>query len=387
MDSLNERADLGRAEPWLRWVGLGTWAFLGLSRLVPLWLTVRGTPAPIWIWPWLLYGAAFIGASLHGRFPTWLGVACLALQSVAALVLPWAGFHGFEGLMASIVVVQVPTILPLRSAVAWMLAQVPFLIGAVYPFSTATELMEILGAYSAFSVFALLVYWLVSQERRARRELAHANAGLLSTRALFLDGVRQGERLRISRELHDSVGHHLTALSLQLELAKQLVQGQGAEPVARAQQISREALGEVRRVVSAMQSAEPLDFVATLRALAAGIPVPRIHVKAAEGLQLDDREASHALFRCIQEAITNSVKHAGASNVWVEITRTDRSTGASTGASFEIQIRDDGSGVKTLVEGAGLRGIRARVAQLGGSADFGPAPEGGFGMRLSVPAP
>ena len=362
-----DRARLGRTEPWLRVIGLLIWAFIGLTRL---------EPKP-WVIPWLIYAAAFLALGLHSRFPQWLKVALLATQSAAVLALPRFGLSGFEGLLLSIVVTQVPIVLSLRHAISWAVGQVPPMMIAVYPYNNFRQLMEILGAYSAFTLFALLVYRLHLQELRARTELASTNAALLSTRAMLVEASRQTERLRISRELHDSLGHHLTALSLQLELAQRIGAGPAVEPVNRAREISRASLAEVRKVVGEMQSPQSLDLVAALKALAGGIPEPKISIQAPERLAIDDAEAGHVLFRCIQEAITNSVKHASAQQIWVEIHQTP--------SLVEVTIRADGQGIGQLKRGNGLEGMQARVAQVKGKVAFDSAPGRGFTVRLEVP--
>jgi len=363
-----DRVELRRTEAWIRVLGFVIWAFVGISRL-------HGT-LPSWLGVWLGYGAAFAIASLHRRIARPFAIAALVVQVAAVVAMPHLGFAGFEGLLLSIVAVQVPMVLSLRAGIVWALAQVPLLLGTVATQKSALELMEIFGAYATFTAFAFLVYWLHSQELRTRRELMRAHTELLSTRALVLDGVRQAERLRISRELHDSLGHHLTAMSVQLELAREMAAGEAIEPIARAQEVSKQALAELRTTITDMQR-DDLDFVATVRALAAGIPKPRIHVTAEDSLRVDDRETSYALFRCIQEALTNSLRHARATNIWIEVTR-----GAE---GLAVEIRDDGAGPSGTRHGTGLRGIETRVAQLGGTVEHGSGRDGGFAVRIAVP--
>jgi signal transduction histidine kinase len=365
---VTDRTELGRAEAWIRALGFAIWAFVGISRLDGV--------AAAWLPAWLGYGAAFAIASLYRRIPRLLAVAALVAQAAGVIAMPHLGLVGFEGLLMAIVAVQVPMVLSLRAGIVWAVAQLPFVLGTVAADKRAVELLEIAGAYSTFTAFAFLVYWLYGQERRARRQLARAHADLLATRALVVDGVRQAERLRISRELHDSLGHHLTAMAIQLEVAEQSALGDAAEPVARARAETKDALAELRRTIAAMQRDET-DFVASVRALASGIPHPHIHVAADDALRIDDRETSHGLFRVIQEAITNSVKHAGADHVWVDV--------ESGQAGVVVEVRDDGAGATGFVEGAGLRGIRARVAQLGGTVELGPSRDGGFRVRASIP--
>ncbi len=367
-----DRVELGRTEALIRVLGFVIWAFVGLSRLVP----VLDEAPPAWLGAWLGYGAAFALASLHRRIVRPLAIAALVVQAAIVVAMPHLGFAGSEGLLMSIVAVQVPMILSLRTGIAWAIAQVPFLLATVAPDKHVVELMEILGAYAMFTAFAFLVYWLYGRELRTRRELMRAHAGLVSAQALVLDGVRQAERLRISRELHDSLGHHLTAMSIQLEVARQVSIGDAVDPIARAQDVSKQALAELRKTVTDMQHDE-LDFVATVRALAAAIPKPRIRVTADESLRIDDREIAHALFRCIQEALTNSLRHAGASNISIDVAR--------RGEAIAVEVRDDGAGADGVGAGTGLRGIQTRIAQIGGMVEHGSGRDGGFHVRITVP--
>jgi signal transduction histidine kinase len=369
MRLFDERAALGRVEPSLRAVAFAIWAFVGISHL--------SGALPSWLLPWLVYGGGLVAGSLRARLPDAMNLAVLLVQSAAALVLPSFGLAGFEGLLLSVVVAQVPTVLCFPAAVAWAVAQMPVLLAVVFHSKRPTERMEILGAYSAFCAFALLVYWIHLQERRARRELADTNAVLLSTRALLVEGSRHGERLRISRELHDSLGHHLTALSVQLALAEKLAEGRVTDPVGKARAIARESLGDVRRVVNATRSFVAADLTDALKAVAAGIPTPRISVTASADLPEGTDESTHAVFRCVQEAITNSVRHADAQHVWVELTRSRE--------GMDVRIRDDGSGVSVLRLGNGLRGMQERISQVGGKVEFTSKPGRGFEVHMSVP--
>jgi signal transduction histidine kinase len=366
----SERIDLGRTEAWLRSIGVVIWAFVGLSRLDAL-------ASSAWLAAWAVYGAGLIASGLHRRMPQALAVILLLAQSGAAIGLPSLGFAGFEGLLMSIVVAQVPTILSIRAAIVWALVQEAPLLAIVYSFKSAVECMEILGAYSTFSAFTLLVYWLHRRELRARRELAESNAELLATRALLVEGVRQSERVRISRELHDSLGHHLTALSVQLELARRSPPEKMGEPVARAQDVTKSALEEVRTVVSAMRSPEGFDLLGALKAIASWIPKPRVHIAAKDAWCIEDGATGHAVFRCIQEAITNSLKHADASNIWVDVERSEH--------AIKVQVRDDGKLARDVKPGHGLSGIKGRMDQIGGSAEFRSVPGESFSVVLTAP--
>jgi signal transduction histidine kinase len=371
MSLWDQRAELGRTEPWIRAIGGGIWLFVGLSRLHAV------APLPPWIWPWLSFGAAFAISSAHRHVPQWLAVAALALQTLSVLPLPRVGLPGFEGLLLAIVAAQVPTILSLRASVVWACLQLIPLAAIVWTLKQPVERAEILGAYSTFSAFALLVYWLQQNEREARRALAGANVEILGARSLVVEGVRRGERLRISRELHDSLGHQLTALRLQLELASRHEDDQvSLEAMTMARAISQAAISNLRQVVKAIQSEAWPDFTAALNALASGLPGTAVTIQASEGFAVAG-ETGHLLFRCVQEAITNSLKHSDGRRIWVTLSQDS--------GGIDVRVRDDGRSIGRVVPGFGLRSIQARAAQLGGVAESGPVPGGGFEVRIVVP--
>jgi signal transduction histidine kinase len=371
-----QATDLGRAEVWLRVVGLSIWAFVGVSR----WVTHPGVGLPAWSWIWVSYGAAYVVASLHARLPRSVAVAALVSEAVAATLLPLAGLVGFEGLLLSIVVVQLPTVLPWRASLAWACAQLPLLAAVVSIHRGPWEVLEALGAYATFCAFGLLLYRTHRQEQLARRALAVANAEILAMRSLLLEGAREGERRRISRELHDSLGHQLTALRVQLELAAQLASGESAEALERASAVSQQAIGEVRRAVGALRRSEAIDLGEALRGLTTAIPAPRIHLAPRDRpLHLSEPGLAHAILRCAEEAITNAVRHAGAHNVWID-TRCEPDR-------FELTVRDDGRGAAAVLEGHGLTGMRERVEELGGSIALRTSPGAGFEVRIVLPRP
>ncbi|MBL8950672.1 MAG: sensor histidine kinase [Myxococcaceae bacterium] len=365
----DERAILGPIEPFLRGLALVVWAFVGLSRL-------EGDGPKLWLAPWLVYAAGMLLGAARSRLPHPVNVGVLLAQSASVLALPVTGFVGFEGMLLSFVVVQLPAVISLRAAVVWAALHVPLLLPFVWSHNSARQLIEICGAYAGFSTFALLVHYVRLREQVARAALAKSNASLLATRAMLVEGSRQAERLRISRELHDSLGHHLTALNLHLDLAARQTSGPAAEALQRAKTISQQSLAEVRKVVSEMQAEGGVDLLPSLRALAAGVPAPKVHIEAPDTLSLADAATSHTVFRCVQEAITNALKHSAARNVWVKL--------ALVGPRLEVTVRDDGAGAAKLVKGRGLDGISARVAELGGEAHFESGA--GFTVVLKVPA-
>ena len=364
---------------------------LGLVDLLRRHFGVNASPATLValdVVVFVLFGAAFwrnldgdrIGE--QGRAGVWL----LALQSALGLLFSTALFF--------IVAAEVCFVLPRRAAFLWVMAQMCAGVGLVLalpeeslmrftsggdaPPVWVTRLMQSL-MYPMILSFSYCLGLLAATERRHRRELARVNAELKATQALQADSVRLAERLSISRELHDALGHQLAALSINLQLAGRLAEGDAAQPVKEAHVIARTLLSDVREVVGAMRHGTSIDLRRALETLAAGIRRPRVHVEASDELSEADPLRAHTLFRCAQEMVTNAVRHSGARNVWLRL--------ESGGGGLTLEARDDGRGAESLRPGNGLRGMRERVEESGGELNVETSAGGGFSARVWLPAP
>ncbi|MCX6606291.1 MAG: sensor histidine kinase [Acidobacteria bacterium] len=228
--------------------------------------------------------------------------------------------------------------------------------------------------WQAFAFFAAV---LLEEAERRGRELAVRNGELLATQTMLSESAKVGERLRIARDLHDSAGHLLTALSVNLQLASRLVEGPGAEQVRRAHVVARTLLGEVRETVGTMREEAVIDLEKAVRQLTAAVVRPAVHVEIAEGLAMADPARAHALFRCVQEILTNTMRHGEAKNLWLRVGRGD--------GTVKVEARDDGRGCGTLKEGNGLRGMRERLEECGGWLLVETSEGAGFSYRLELP--
>jgi signal transduction histidine kinase len=221
--------------------------------------------------------------------------------------------------------------------------------------------------------------WAVRSEQReaaARRRLAVANAELRATTALLAESSRAGERLRIARDLHDLLGHQLTALALELEVAAHRSEPPARAHVERARGLAKELLGDVRTAVGELRAGSP-DLSRALAAVVADLPHPRVHLKVDDAVEADEA-CTAALIRCVQEAVTNTIRHAAAENLWIDV-------GRSATAEIVLTARDDGRGTSVLRLGHGLTGVRERIGQLGGAVSFDT--RSGFTLCARVPAP
>ena len=334
------------------------------------------------------FGAAFwwnTRGDGSGRL-TRIGVALLVFQLL---------FSTFSPEIAYIVAAQLPFMMPVRQALKWLAAQALALVVLVIvavaagDFVPADSLAHAPLAISAPGTIVYMLAWmafafgagyLATSEERGHRELARSNAELLATQALLSDGTRAAERLRISRELHDVVGHHLVGLSVNLQLASHLAAGRAAEqPLREAALVAKLLLTEVREVVGALRDPRQTDLRRALELLVGGVAEPRIHLCLPDDLDGLDPACSHVFFRCVQEAITNSIKHSGARNMWVELQQMDD--------KWDMLVRDDGRGAASVAAGNGLKGMAERVEEVGGRLNLETRAGEGFKLRASIPAP
>ena len=135
----------------------------------------------------------------------------------------------------------------------------------------------------------------------------------------------------------------------------------------------------MREAVRSLRGDAAVDLERVLAPLAAGIERPAIHLAVPAALELADPERAQALVRCVQEIITNAIRHSGAEHLWIEV--------AQAGGRLEVVGRDDGRGARRLRFGQGLTGMHERLAGLGGSLEVDSPPAGGFRVRAVIPPP
>lgn len=375
----------------LRYAGLFTWAMVGLpllySWLLPLFsataedqLALRPMPWQGWL-AYMAFGVsyAWLTRGLGVRRRSIGDFALLLILTVAAIGVSYYNESGLGSVLLMVAACVLPWLLSLPTGVAWLLlsqaAVVPvFMRWLNFPLVEA--LMQSV-LYAGFSGFVFVTSLVAKQQAEAREEQRRLNAELRATRALLAESARVNERTRISRELHDLLGHHLTALSLNLEVAGHLSEGRVKEHVQQAHTLARLLLTDVREAVSQLREGGAIDLGAALRPLAENVPALAIHMDIEEPLTLDDPEAAHVLLRCTQEIITNAVRHASAHNLWIRARREDGHIG--------IEARDDGAGAETVIPGNGLRGMRERLAQHGGELRIETCAGSGFRLHLSMP--
>ncbi len=304
----------------------------------------------------------------------------LVVQMAMAVYLIWLYPSFIVTCLLVVVAWQTGWLFSLRVALLVALAQAVALasIKCVGPTGQSDNLsLLILFIACGFQVFAITAAHLARSEAQARDELIRLNGELRATQALMAESARMSERLRISRDLHDILGHNLTTLAIHLEVASRLVRGQAAEHVQCARDVASALLRQVRGVVNRVR-VEPVDLRAALSALTDGALGLNVRLVLPDELAALDAARADAVIRCVQEVITNALRHARAKELLVELEQT-------ADGSVSINARDDGQGGK-FVEGGGLTGMRERFKMLGGELSIASSPGEGFAVRGAIPA-
>jgi signal transduction histidine kinase len=356
-------------------IGLITWLIVAVPTTY--WqIEDVGLAAPSTIALIVAFAAFLIFFLLRGRG------GCSRQQEILLLVLQTAAAYAGVALQPKSFVTV------LLVVVAGQLGAYPLRIAVPICVALAVGLAAIIGwqsgpalglalAYFAFFLFASFTAHIAHSEAEARQALAEANAELTLTSGLLDINSRTSERLRIARELHDLLGHHLTALSLNLETASHLADGEARQQIEKSKAIAKKLLSDVRSVVSRLRDEEPVDLSEALQSLREVISTPSLHLEMPGELSVNDAQVAQVALRTVQEIVTNAVRHSGARNLWLTLGTSDH--------TLAIDARDDGGGTDHVRFGNGLRGIRERVEQVRGSLEVSSVRGRGFSVHVRLP--
>jgi signal transduction histidine kinase len=387
LDALLSRIrNIGELKPieWLRYVGLLIWLLTAIPLLFMPWLMPE-SPQPHRVIGWWSGGVLFLLALWHPivplqrQGPFWKRVLILLVMSIAAFAVSYFTRSAIGSLLAMLVAALLPWMLPLIIGIGWVFfLAIVFSVWVIFvPEGTWLILLVYLLLNLGLTSFPFIASLLALKQVKARAELRRVNSELLATQSLLTQNTRIAERVRISRDLHDLVGHHLTALSLNLEVASHVSEGKAREHVEQAASIARLLLADVREVVSDMRSDDQVDLRAALNTLAEGVPELNIHLDIPDEWSTTDPRRAQILLRCAQEVITNAVRHAQATNLWICLT--------SGQDGLVLRARDDGCGSPDLLPGNGINGMRERLRELGGRLDIATRPGAGFQVKAWLP--
>jgi signal transduction histidine kinase len=315
----------------------------------------------------------------------YFGVQVTIIMGLMILSSPSDVFNLFFYILA----LEAMMVLPARPATSWIAGfYLLDSLSALWSRGT-TGIIAVLFYAAAFMLTAVFGYAL-RQAEIARRKSEELLEELRATQRQLQDMAVTEERNRMAREMHDSLGHRLTVSIVQLEGAQRLIPTdpeRAARMVGTMRDEMKEALGELRRAVSALRApiANDLPLDIALSNLSktfqqnTGIPT---HFSVSPGFPVLPETHRLALYRAAQEALTNIQRHAMARNAWLELT--------ADGQKITLLMQDDGKGIDShSINGtsSGLLGLRERAAQLGGELTLTERPGGGAQLIFTVPLP
>jgi len=301
----------------------------------------------------------------------------LALQ----IILVWLLIYHDKYQIIPILLVLITTQLPAYFSRMQSLLIILF-INIVYYFILITAQPE-------QSIFTVLIFLLLQvfgfstieitlREQLARENLAAINQELIATRFMLKESTQKQERLRISRDLHDVLGHQLTALTLNLEITSHKVPDEHKNAANDNLRQAKQLLDDVRNVVKEMRSKEQFDLIASTKTLFQQLPKCQFSILAKSTspndseLTINSLTLKNQLFHCLQEGISNALRHGHANSFNLSLNKdNDRIT---------LELQDNGSGIVTDVSsvefGSGLLGMNERLKDFNGSAKLIKTPKG-----------
>lgn len=346
--------------------------------------------------------AAFsLGAGVPAFVATGLGVAMVVLAARAAHVrrsLVSLYFAAQSALAVGILVLGegrgVLVVMPLvsqlavvasrRTVVLYATAGAAVFAGAFGPHAASGAMvLGQLAAFLAAALFTIVFTDVALRERRARTESERLAAALEQAQSRIAELAVADERVRLAGEIHDGLGHALTAARMQIEGAAAVLDRDPArakEALGKASRLVRDGLADVRHSVRALRSdGEEATLEARLRRLVHETPDELDVDLALHG----ERRAllpseEHALFRVAQEALTNVGRHARATRVTVTLD--------CRAAQTVLEVVDDGRAENEVVFGVGLTGMQERLARFNGSLAVAREHRGGVRVRAVLPA-
>lgn len=365
----------------VKWLAGLTWVAVGLPELLKFHPNAAPSADPggfLWVVAFLIFGPAFwaSGSIARARKTFSVRLAALGVATASAFAMLYLKPSCYAEALLVVVAWQAALLLPTLWVFVWIGIQAAMIFIFYQWISPVLNGWAIALIYLAFQLYAFLTAHVAKSETQARHEMVRINAELKATQLLLAQSTRIGERTRISRELHDVMGHDLTALSLHIEVALNSP-SDSRQPLVKARSLATGLLQKVRNIVSLMRPDNGTSLIPMLRALAADAPQLQIHLDVVGDIEVTDPGPSHTLLRCVQEIITNARTHSGGSNLWLSVLR--------DGADIVVRAHDDGHGDPQLCFGRGLNGMKERLEEFGGSLIAKNVPHRGITLDIRLP--
>lgn len=328
-------------------------------------------------WSWAIWAVSAVALLARRRVPLVAGTACVAGVVTWAAMGHIGELLNLPGMVALYVVATSGT--RRRSIVVGALA---VLAGGFGGFLFQHDTSPVLDA--AWPVVPLLL----GEAVRQRREWQAEHQARVEAEAATARAEAAAVRAEVAREVHDVVAHTLAAVNVQMGVAHAAFDSRpevAREALDTARRASRAALDEVRAATALLRAgdaevAAPAPGLADLPDLVAGVEAGGVRVDAELVAPAEPvgEVVGLTVYRVVQEALTNVLRHSGARSVTVRV--------APEAGGLAVAVADDGRGPDDRSRpGLGLVGMAERVGAVGGRLDHGPRPEGGFAVRAWVP--
>ncbi|MAF75011.1 MAG: hypothetical protein CMF17_03975 [Idiomarinaceae bacterium] len=265
--------------------------------------------------------------------------------------------HNYVAILLVIWAAQLPYFMSLLGAVILM-AVLSTIFGVIYHVhwqQSGAWLSAVL--FWTFEIFSIVMMMTQLKEQQAREREEAINRELRATQALLTEASKQSERTRIARNIHDLVGHHLTALTIQLQVAERKSEGEVKTLIERSQQVAKLLLADVREAVNDIRSTAAIDVKSALLALQLSSQDKQVVFNISDDLTVTDVATAETLLLIAKEAITNFFRHSNGNTLTIEL---------SSNEDIEMRIADSGTIKQSLRPGNGLRGMVERVTELKG---------------------
>ena len=304
--------------------------------------------------------------------------------SLAAVLIRLRGSTGELALILLPLAGQTALVLPLFLTIPacfliYVILVLPFLLRGRWIDAVALALI-----YGTGIVFVVVFTRMAASEREARNSLAEANQLLRDHASQVEELATTKERNRLAREIHDSLGHYLTVVNVQIGAARTVLdkdRPRALEHLSKAQSLTQEGLAEVRHSVATLR-ASPTESRPLREALQLLVNQWRAadlnaNLRLSGTLRSLTPQTNLTLYRAAQEALTNVAKHANASRVDVLLDYEQN--------RIRLTIRDNGVGSNSSEGGFGLLGIRERVQILDGVVHVNTSLGEGFTLKVEIP--
>jgi signal transduction histidine kinase len=299
----------------------------------------------------------------------------IVIEIIVVLLLVSVDKYNVSAILFVLIATQLPAMFSRRQGILTMMAISTGHFFISYNDVFVWSFFQVI-IYFMLQIFGFSAIETVIREAKAKEELAAINQELLATRFMLKASSQKQERLRISRDLHDVIGHQLTALSLNLEVAKHKVPETFKPLLQDNLQLAKTLLTDVRLVVKEMRDEEQFELISSLENLISQLPDCKLTVNSPP--EINSLQLKQQLMFCLQEGISNALRH-GKANQFIF-------SSEKTANNLVIELSDNGSCITPKMDetfGSGLTGMNERLAIFSGKVIL-IANENGCTLKIEV---